>query len=66
MLSHPCVGQFNAQQAKDAVAVQDSLEVQRLLDTSQAEIVAPEVQYLKQQLRHLPEWHPGSASSAAV
>ena len=54
MLSDNCVGQFN--QAKDAAAVQDGLEVQRLLDTSQAETVAAEVQYLKQQLRHLPEW----------
>ena len=34
--------------------------MQKLLDLSEAQVVAAEVQYLQQQLRNLPEWHPGS------
>ena len=46
--------------------MQEGVEVQRLLDTSQAQIVAAEVQYLRQQLRHLPEWHSVSAGGSAA
>ena len=62
-----CRGHLHIQQAADdTLAVQEGAEVQRLLDTSQAQIVAAEVQYLRQQLRHLPEWHPGSACGSAA
>ena len=38
--------------------VQRGAEVLKLLDLAQVQVVAAEVQYLQQQLKNLPEWHP--------